>query len=126
MSQNGWKKWEKKSGGARYAAYESRMVVIISDGKTAYVYLPTPVLKALGNPEYIDIFTRGSNIALFKGDATSKGYKVVRWEKNKTTSFPYISLAALVKLWNISPGVYDAHVEDDHVVFDTQQKPSKA
>jgi hypothetical protein len=122
MSQNGWKKWQKRSGGNRYSAYDNRMVVIVTDTKSPFVYLMPLVLQALKNARNVEVYTRGSNIALFPAEENSKGaYKITIGARGCT---PYITLAALVKQWNISPGVYDAHVEDDHVVFDTQQKPS--
>lgn len=122
MLQNGWKKFERANGGgAKYSPYQSRMVVIVSGKKTPIVYLMPPVLSALKNPERVDVYTRGSNVALFASEDKHSGYKVTQGDRGSNR---YVTLAALVKTWNISPGVYDVWVEDDHVVFDTQQKPS--
>ena len=92
------------------------------------VYLPSVVMNALGKPNSIDIFTRGSNIGLFPS-SNGGGYRVTQQKdfngNHHRTTLPYISLSALVKQWNIKPGVYEAHIEDGGVVFDTRQSPSK-
>jgi hypothetical protein len=120
-SINGWTDVTPASGGSRYNAYNNRLVVIFSDTKQKFVYMPRVVIEALGNPEYIKVRARGSNIGLFKSEVPGKAFKVQRSHKGMV---PYISLTALVKKWNIRAGVYEAHIESGGVVFDTQQMPS--
>lgn len=126
MTRNGWMKWEKRNGGNRYSAYDTKIVVIVSIGKTPYFYLPKAVMESLQSPERVEVFTRGSNVGLFPSE-NGMGYRVCRstTRKDGSSQTPYVSLTALAKQWNIQSGVYEAHVEDGGVVFDTRQTPSK-
>lgn len=127
MTRNGWMKFEKKAGGNKYSAYDTKIVVIVSPGKTPYFYLPKSVMETLQNAESVDVYTRGSNIGLFPSE-NGTGYRVCRNPtsgKDRSSQTPYVSLTALAKQWNIQAGVYEAHVEDGGVVFDTRQTPSK-
>jgi hypothetical protein len=119
---NGWVDIRPESGGSRYNAYNNQLVVIFSDTKQMYVYLPRVVMEALGNPEYIKVRARGSNIGFFKWETADKAFKVQRSHKGMV---PYVSLTSLIKKWNIKPGAYEAHIESGGIVFDTQQLPSK-
>jgi hypothetical protein len=120
---NGWTDEDPRGPGAggRYGAYNNQFVVIFSNTKSKFIYLPRAVLEALGNPTYIKVRSRGSNIGFFKWETTDGAFKVQRSHKGM---IPYISLTALVKRWNIKPGVYEAHIESGGVVFDTRQQPS--
>jgi hypothetical protein len=125
---SGWNVEKPGGKNGRFAKYSNRIVVIVSDSKARYTYLPRAVMEALGNPQAVQIMSRGSNLGLF-GAAYESGenFKVQRDSKDSGASgmMPYISPSGLIKKWNIQPGVYEAHIEAGGVVvFDTRQKPA--
>ena len=121
MLSNGWKKFEKPSQGRSYNKYKSQMVVIVAGEKTKNVYISNEILKLLGNPTHIDIYTRGSNVGIFASHDKT-GYKL---QKGTDDSMQHISGVTFVKAFNLEIGVYTAHHETGKVVFDLEQTPVK-
>lgn len=127
----GWTTFEPQHSPSKYLKYKTRLVIIIAKGKTKSVILTDEFLKKLGNHDYVKVMTRGSNIGFMGVDSADGAYKIGystseedKKANNRGTAF--LNLIALVKEYNLIPGVYDAHVEAGGViVFDTQSAPSK-
>jgi hypothetical protein len=122
--QNGWEKWENRKNTVM-VKYKTELCVIISKGKLKYLYITEKVLKSIGNPKMIDIFTRGNNIAIMGATDEGSGYKLheVSEETDRTTA--YIQPSALLKNYHCKPGVYQGHVEGSMFIFDIAQQPAR-
>jgi hypothetical protein len=123
-SNNGWSKWVKISrGGSVYAKYKSRIVVIVPDEKNRdHVVLTAACFEALGKPKKIDVLLRGTNVAFVSSD---NGYAVTSIREQANPNQHYVSLGRWRKEGNIKSGVYEAHIENGMIVFDTAQTPAK-
>jgi hypothetical protein len=119
---NGWKVIERTNN-SRMDKYENQFVIVVSNGKrNKYVYLMPKVLAALGNPQKIMFLSRGSNIAMASTD-NGNGYKV---QTQKGGHFPYVQIIKIIETFSLKAGVYNAHVENDMVVFDSADTPARA
>ena len=117
---NGWKIIER-SRNNKMDKYDNQFVVVISSGKrNKYLYLMPKIQEALKNPEKIMFMSRGSNIAMV-GTAGDYGYKV---QTSKGGHYPYVQIMKIIDTFNLKPGAYSAHVENDMIVFDSADTPS--
>lgn len=117
---NGWAKFEKRAKTGYLEKYKDRIAVIVAKGKPSVLYLPKAVLEAMGNPEYVEILTRGSNAAIMGGKKEDEGFKV----QNHQTYCSYIACKSFLVQFGLKAGAYEAHIETGKVVFDMEQKPA--
>lgn len=133
-TNGGWVDWQPQGGGGKFDKYQNQLVIIVSrtEGQrvgnrvtkfSARVYLTDATMKALGNPNYVKISTRGSNVGIMATSEDDPRKYVVGLKQNNST--PFISATSFVKAHNIAQGAYNAHLETGVIVFDTREVPSK-
>jgi len=127
MNTNNWNEIEKgnpmrKAGtGSIYDKYASLLVIVVSQSKSGYAYLMPNVCKALNEPHFIKIFSRGTNLAL--SASSDGGYTV---QKGKGDKYKKVQLKKIVKMFDLKPGAYQCHIENESmIVFDSAEIPSK-
>lgn len=119
----GWVQVDLKTHGMM-DKYRDRLVVVVAGGKSRAINLMPKVIAALGNPERIAVFSRGSNLAFANADkiVNVSGLKV---GKQEGSFYSYIAGKTLVANYGLQSGVYECHVENEMVVFDTSDTPSQ-
>jgi hypothetical protein len=128
VMQNGWQLISKKraSTGA-YDKWDKRVVVIVPrEKKQVHICLTKAAWEALGKPEEVEFFNRGTNIGMLNTSTVvnaADGYAVSNKRGLKPSKLYYISCRGWLSERRLEQGVYDAHMEDDLLVFDTAQKP---
>jgi hypothetical protein len=122
---NGWIKIERQNGRAgAYDKYRNQIVVIVPKEKNPITLaVSMACYEALGKPKRVDLFQRGTNIALCPSE---DGFRVFN-RLNKSLdnlNAMYVSVQAWRKKTLLRPGVYQAHIENGMIVFDTAQMPT--
>lgn len=131
-NNNGWVKIAPASPGTRFSKYDNQIVILISHGhgkkNSAYkMYLPEAVFNALGNPKFLDILERGSNVGLCSAEYEGRGISFAvsqSMHDDKPTGMRFLNCHAYIHRKGIKEGVYTAYKQDGMVIFDTFQKPS--
>jgi hypothetical protein len=125
-NHNGWTEIVRHGRGSTYAKYKDRIVIVIPREKNQDHLLITPAgYEALGKPEAVKLFQRGTNIGIC-ADGTGEGYKisVPFKKKDDEISMYYTSPTSWRKTSGVRPGVYEAHIENGMIVFDSAQTPA--
>jgi hypothetical protein len=117
---NSWQEWNPRKRSS-LEKYTNQLVVIVGKGKSRVVYLTDADMKILKNPKNVKVYTRGNNIAIAASDDT-RDYSVQSHEKSR---FPNLTINAVMKSYNLQPGVYICHIEGGMLIFDTLQTPSR-
>lgn len=130
LQQNGWKRIPKARGHAgMYSKYANQIAVIVPRGeKIERIALTDAGVEALDNPEYVDLFLRGTNVAIMASD--DSGYKLSNTPGKVNSTLYYIISKGLMQMVEqechivLRPGVYIAHIESGMIVFDCSQTPA--
>jgi hypothetical protein len=124
---SGWTVIPPRSNrGGVYGKYKDRIVIVIPEEKNKDHLLITPAgYEALGKPDKVQLMQRGTNIAICDA-GEAKGFKVsVPFHRtDDEVSMYYVSPSYWRRNSGIRPGVYEAHIENGMIVFDSAQMPS--
>lgn len=130
--KGGWNIFEPQGPTGKFSKYDNRIVVIVAERTKknrqdgVAIYFTKATLRALKNPDRIMIATRGSNIGIWDAGGDKRSYKICHASKEgEDKGTPFVNLSAFGKAYNVSVGVYDAHMEGDVLTFDTQSPPSR-
>ena len=130
-STNGWETFVPQGPSSKFEKYDTLICVIISGGSGRKgggerLTLTSAVDKALGHPKFIRIMTRGQNIGFVKVELPDDAYTVMQAKTDgKETGRRFLNITALVKKYHLARGVYDAHIDNGILVFDTKSEPSQ-
>lgn len=127
----GWVVFEPQHISSKFDKYDSLLCVIVVYGKGkhrhARMHLPEETMKKLGQPKFVRVMRRGTNIGLIAVPEKDRAYNVMRTktENNKPFGRAFLNLTAFFKEQPLREGVYDANMNGGVLVIDTLQEPSK-